>query len=72
MGPKDKKDRLRVLEAQRAWLLAQAEENDSGRAQAEAENAIYADHMAAEMAHKYRCRADDLSILIAAHEKADD
>jgi hypothetical protein len=57
MGPKDKEDRRRVLEAQRTWLLAQAEENESGRAQAEAENAIYADHMAAEMAGNYRRRA---------------
>jgi hypothetical protein len=47
------------------WLLGQAVENESGRAQAETENAIYADQLAAEMAAKYRRRADHLAILIS-------
>jgi hypothetical protein len=71
MGPENKADRLKVLQAQMAWLLNQAEENESGRAQAAAENAIYADHMAAELAGKYRRRAGDLAIMIAAHEEVD-
>jgi hypothetical protein len=71
METNDKAARLRVLQEKMKWLLAEAVENESGRAQADAENAIYADHMAAEMAGKYRRRADHLAIMIAAHEESD-
>ena len=71
MDRNNKADRLKELHAQMNWLLIQAEEYESGRAQADAENAIYADHMAIEMASKYRRRAGDLATIIAAHDEVD-
>jgi hypothetical protein len=71
MGSDDKATCLKVLHEQMNWLLGEAVEYESGRAQAESENAIYADHLSAEMAGKYRRRADHLAIMIAAHEEAD-
>ena len=69
MTPKAKEELVRRLRQQRVWLIAQAEEYESGRPERDTENGIVAAQRCHGMAGKYRERAENLDLLIAAHEQ---
>jgi hypothetical protein len=70
MGATTKISELRKMRQKMAWLLAQAEEYESGRPEIGIENGIFAAAKCREMAASYRRQARNLAIYIAAVEEA--
>jgi hypothetical protein len=64
-------EELARLRQKKAWYLAQAEEYESGRPGATTENGIFAARRCAAIAAKYRRWADDLAVMIEAHQVED-
>jgi hypothetical protein len=69
MGIRDCSAGLKMRE-RLAWLLAQADEYDSGRPETDMENGIFAARKCAEMAAECRRHASNLAVLIIATEEA--
>ena len=70
MGENDKSAKLQKMRQKMAWLLAQADEYDTGRPEMHVENGIVASRRCAEMAAVYRRQANNLATIIAAAEEA--
>jgi hypothetical protein len=71
MGQRDHSAGLKQMRERLAWLLAQAEEYDSGRPENATENGITAAHKCAEMAARYRGQADNLAAVIATTKESE-
>jgi hypothetical protein len=70
MTQEERAEFVKDLRQQLYWLTVQVSDYESGRPGDVMENGIYAAHKCAEMATKYRQRADDLTILISAYEES--